>query len=91
MHKNKCTSVQGEPGMLLQVLAPGEEWLGARARKKIPPASGSALVGPLEKRHYSSLWPLNCLFVLIVALVSGATPLAGPVAFKRSSLKNILF
>ena len=40
---------------------------------------GSVLVGPLEKRHFSSLWPFHCFFVLFVARVSRGTPLAGPV------------
>ena len=49
---------------------------------------GSVLVGPLEKRVFSSLWPCHCFFLIFVARVSGVALLAGPVAKKKSCDKK---
>ena len=52
----------------------------------LPP--GSVLVGPLEKRVFSSLWPCHCFFLIFVARVSTVTELTGSVAKKKSTDKK---
>ena len=52
------------------------------------PQIGSVLVGPLEKRVFSSLWPCHCFFLIFVARVSGVTLLAGSVAKKKKLWKE---
>ena len=49
---------------------------------------GSVLVGPLEKRVFSSLWPCQCFLLIFVARVSTVTELTGSVAKKKSTDKK---
>ena len=51
-------------------------------------SSGSVLVGPLEKRVFSSLWPFRGFFFLFVARVSSVSELTGSVAKKKSCNKK---
>ena len=53
-----------------------------------PKDTGSVLVGPLEKRVFSSYGPCYSFFFLFVAPVSPASELTGSVAKKKSCNKT---